>query len=567
MPSQRLAPDAILAVTNLAGLVTAIDEDPDSPDASWLTAPGANNATQVRVSFGTPTASPAGLQEFRVQLRKTNHSTNPSAVIELWENGVLVQAVVSTTTISSTSGQILAGTWDASVLGTADGSLVECRMVSTLGGGTPGNRASVEVGAIEWNAVLPYVGTGVFTLPALDGSGAGTVAAGATIGTGTFTLPALELTGVAANSRKLEEGFEVEGYENAGWTESVDAGTSLDPDYPASTLTGGSPRGWGSECIQFFRLGARTTSATSPTLPALSEGFYSFDILIGAENLSDGNERGLFSISTASVAPISVFIYQTSGNLRFRFKVETSPATFTTLDWGTNVALNQHYVIEFHWDTVGDAYEIWVDRTSVFSGSTTATTQPNRVILGGSDLSTGGGATFYIDRVGVDSAARLPGPFPELPPLTMTAAGTVLVQGVGNFTLPAISFHEPLTADSITWTADAVDITADAVTFPTSTATGDVLVSGTGTFNLPKLTGFGTGAGPSPWDVENLVAAAVSGSQIDLDWDAVSGTVLAFYEIERDGSVVATSGTNSYSDTGLTEDVEYSYRVRAIQSG
>lgn len=35
----RLAPDAILSMTNLSGTVADIDESPDSPDAAWLTAP------------------------------------------------------------------------------------------------------------------------------------------------------------------------------------------------------------------------------------------------------------------------------------------------------------------------------------------------------------------------------------------------------------------------------------------------------------------------------------------------------------------------------------------------
>lgn len=35
----RIAPDAILAATNLTGAVSVIQDDPDSPDANWLTAP------------------------------------------------------------------------------------------------------------------------------------------------------------------------------------------------------------------------------------------------------------------------------------------------------------------------------------------------------------------------------------------------------------------------------------------------------------------------------------------------------------------------------------------------
>jgi hypothetical protein len=36
---QRLAPDAILSRQNLTGLVSTIQDDPDAPDANWLTAP------------------------------------------------------------------------------------------------------------------------------------------------------------------------------------------------------------------------------------------------------------------------------------------------------------------------------------------------------------------------------------------------------------------------------------------------------------------------------------------------------------------------------------------------
>lgn len=154
MATERQGPDAILAQTNLTGTVADIDEDPDSPDGNWLTAPGNNNNTDVRTSFGSPTGSPtvgADLQGFRVQVRKTNHSTDPTAAIELWENGSLVATVLSATAVSSTTGTVLEGTWNANLLGTGDGSLVECKVDGVVGGGNPTNRASLEVGAVEWN--------------------------------------------------------------------------------------------------------------------------------------------------------------------------------------------------------------------------------------------------------------------------------------------------------------------------------------------------------------------------------------------------------------------------------
>lgn len=157
MATESLYPDAIISATNLSGSVADIDDDPDSPDGAWLTAPGNNNNTDVRVSMPTPTGVPntgAGLQSIRVLVRKTNHSTDPSAVVELFETGggSALATVVASTSVGSTSGVVLSGTFDASLLSTADGSAVEVRVSGTTGGGNPGNRASLEVGAIEWVA-------------------------------------------------------------------------------------------------------------------------------------------------------------------------------------------------------------------------------------------------------------------------------------------------------------------------------------------------------------------------------------------------------------------------------
>jgi hypothetical protein len=78
------------------------------------------------------------------------------------------------------------------------------------------------------------------------------------------------------------------------------------------------------------------------------------------------------------------------------------------------------------------------------------------------------------------------------------------------------------------------------------------------------------GAAP-PGDTEapsipqNLVATAVSSSQIDLSWDASTDDVgVAGYRIYRDNVLVHTSPTNAYADTGLDPGTEYEYEVSAI---
>lgn len=161
MGSERQSPDAILDITNLTpNDVTYVQDDPDIPDGNWLVADGNSVNVDVRTSFATPTGSPTvgiDLQEFRVWVRQfdTGQTGDPTCRIELWDNGALVR-VSSDVTITG-SGQILSFTWNANELGTANGSLVECKIVGTKSGGSPSKRNAVDVGAIEWNVVYDEV--------------------------------------------------------------------------------------------------------------------------------------------------------------------------------------------------------------------------------------------------------------------------------------------------------------------------------------------------------------------------------------------------------------------------
>ncbi|MHA1973179.1 MAG: fibronectin type III domain-containing protein, partial [Candidatus Hodarchaeales archaeon] len=69
-----------------------------------------------------------------------------------------------------------------------------------------------------------------------------------------------------------------------------------------------------------------------------------------------------------------------------------------------------------------------------------------------------------------------------------------------------------------------------------------------------------------PAQVTGLTATAVSGSQIDLTWNANSEADLSYYTIYREGLYLTTTTTNSYSDTGLSESTTYSYEVSATDT-
>jgi predicted phosphodiesterase len=63
-----------------------------------------------------------------------------------------------------------------------------------------------------------------------------------------------------------------------------------------------------------------------------------------------------------------------------------------------------------------------------------------------------------------------------------------------------------------------------------------------------------------------LTATAISDTQIDLSWTAASDpeTGIDHYNIYSDGQLIDTSTVTSYSDTGLSEATEYTYKVSAV---
>jgi len=154
MASETLSPDAHAPTTMGACALSTITSDPDSGDGNWCLASGNNTSGNVLCDFATPTGNPsvgADLQEFRAEVRQfdTGQSGNPDARIELWENGSLVRAGGDVSITGS--GQVIAFTWNANELATADGSLVQAQLVLTKSGGSPGARNTVDLGGVEWN--------------------------------------------------------------------------------------------------------------------------------------------------------------------------------------------------------------------------------------------------------------------------------------------------------------------------------------------------------------------------------------------------------------------------------
>jgi len=85
-----------------------------------------------------------GIQYFRAGVRKRGTGDDPTARVELHVAGVRRATVVADTPVTSTSGEYLEGTWDATALGITSSADVEMVVVTTgARGGT------VEIA--DWN--------------------------------------------------------------------------------------------------------------------------------------------------------------------------------------------------------------------------------------------------------------------------------------------------------------------------------------------------------------------------------------------------------------------------------
>ncbi|MBR0077270.1 MAG: T9SS type A sorting domain-containing protein, partial [Bacteroidales bacterium] len=68
-----------------------------------------------------------------------------------------------------------------------------------------------------------------------------------------------------------------------------------------------------------------------------------------------------------------------------------------------------------------------------------------------------------------------------------------------------------------------------------------------------------------PCDIPTGLTATNYGSQIGLSWEAVDNAIA--YKVYRNGSMLATTQTNSYTDANVTANTPYTYAVKTVCSG
>ncbi|MCG3224286.1 MAG: lamin tail domain-containing protein, partial [Candidatus Heimdallarchaeota archaeon] len=113
--------------------------------------------------------------------------------------------------------------------------------------------------------------------------------------------------------------------------------------------------------------------------------------------------------------------------------------------------------------------------------------------------------------------------------------------------------------DSHTYTSSTNDISIGRETDGASTWI-------TFTVPTPGAANYDSGDTTPPDQVVGLSATVISESQIDLSWTSNAESDLDHYNVYRDGLLIDTVTTNSYSDVGLSPSTSYTYKISAVDT-
>ncbi|HAS84804.1 MAG TPA: hypothetical protein DCS23_01875, partial [Candidatus Yonathbacteria bacterium] len=163
------------ASSHLSGTCTNPNNALSTTNGTWAGDTNANVSCTSDYAMDDPSGSLTGTQTINVLARKGSQSGNPTLAIDLYENGSLVQSIVGATSVTSTSGQTVSGTFDGSVI--TNPNNVEVRIVIVGAGGAPSSRNSAQYDSIEWAVQFAVNTPPTLTVSQPDGTG-DTVAVG-----------------------------------------------------------------------------------------------------------------------------------------------------------------------------------------------------------------------------------------------------------------------------------------------------------------------------------------------------------------------------------------------------
>ena len=151
-PPAQLYPVEELTTDNLEGDIEYLQHDPESDDAydNWYEAVD-NEDTELEVAMDSPENELSGEQTLGFLLRRTDNSgRTPDVTIELYQDGELIDTLAEGLDITDTEGEVHYFNFDAADLNDLSGEDITLELTGDRTGGHPGDRNTIEYGAIEW---------------------------------------------------------------------------------------------------------------------------------------------------------------------------------------------------------------------------------------------------------------------------------------------------------------------------------------------------------------------------------------------------------------------------------
>ena len=214
----------------------------------------------------------------------------------------------------------------------------------------------------------------------------------------------------------FDEKFEGAGYEEAGASETVGAGCTIDEDADSADVS--SPSGWGSQCLKFISLSGITNKVEWSDFGPKVISFYRFEVVITAESLANSQDNTLFIVADSGWATAFNMIFHQDGigNLKFILNSFHDGNYHSYIGFPT-ISLDTRYRIEIKWDATNDHWAWKIDGVSqpndqdasspvTTEGNLTGThpTDCDQLVVGNWDASNDADVTHYYDLIAIDDA-------------------------------------------------------------------------------------------------------------------------------------------------------------------
>lgn len=207
--------------------------------------------------------------------------------------------------------------------------------------------------------------------------------------------------------RVFDEQFEATGYDEAGWSEVVAGGNTVDEDFATSSVTG-APGNWDDLCLECTNGGSGNNAHNTNGTLSEADSWTRIEFITPALPFADQNFFNLYDLNDSKT--LFQLRMQNSGNLRMYVWHDGSSNTYDSL---TNCSADTLYRVECKWDTTNDVWA-WridgVDQPNNVDGSdpvesegtlsSTHASNLERILLGHHSQNTG--LTVYFDNVAVD---------------------------------------------------------------------------------------------------------------------------------------------------------------------